>query len=96
MRWLRRLWWRVCDWRYDRRGYGYCREVTYPPIGTWYYVDPICGSDDNDGLSPESAFKSAAAAIAHCTAGKNDATMFISGAAAEELFFTADYWESEA
>lgn len=47
--------------------------------GNVYFVDPTNGSDNNDGLTPESAKAKVASAYALTTANQNDVVLFIGG-----------------
>ena len=46
--------------------------------GNVYFVKPRTGADGNDGLSPATALKTCAAALAKCTAKQNDVVYLIS------------------
>ena len=48
-----------------------------PLTGTWYFVDPLNGSDGNDGLAPSSALQTLYQAHNYMTAGKNDVAYLI-------------------
>lgn len=54
---------------------------TLPDMGgIKVFLDPTNGSDGNDGLAPNRAFKTLASAYARLTANKNDAIYYIPGA----------------
>jgi hypothetical protein len=46
--------------------------------GTWFFVDPYLGDDDNDGLTISTAFKNLRTAYNACTTGVGDGIVFIS------------------
>ena len=48
-------------------------------IGKRYYLDPSNGNDGNNGLSPESAFKTLSYAYSKLTANQHDTLYYISG-----------------
>lgn len=49
------------------------KQSMLPPIrGTWFYVDPLSGSDSADGASAQTAFKTLSAAYAACTTNVGD------------------------
>jgi len=50
--------------------------------GVSYFVDPVLGSDGNDGLSIETAFASIAAGYAALTANQNDVLYYMAGSSA--------------
>ena len=45
--------------------FGLCIPVFASPSGTSYYIDAVSGNDENDGTSPEKAWKSATKANEH-------------------------------
>jgi hypothetical protein len=53
-----------------------------PLTGTWYFVDPVNGSDGNEGTSPDQAFATLYQAHASMTAGQNDVCLLIGNGAA--------------
>ncbi len=53
-----------------------------PFTGSYYFVDPVNGSDGNTGLSPSKAFQTLYKAHAVCTAGNNDVVYLIGNGAA--------------
>ena len=46
--------------------------------GTWFFVDPVAGSDSNDGLSVDTAFANIKAAYAACTSNVGDGIAVLS------------------
>jgi hypothetical protein len=56
-----------------------------PPGGNVYFLDPAHGSDNNDGRSVESAFKTLTAAYAALTANQNDILFYIAGSSSINL-----------
>lgn len=46
--------------------------------GTWYYVNPLTGADNNDGLSVLTALKTLSAAYAKCGDGTGDGIVLLS------------------
>lgn len=57
--------------------------VQFP--GTKWYLDPAAGSDDNDGLSAQTAFKTLPYAYAKLTANKNEILYLIGGTSSINL-----------
>jgi hypothetical protein len=50
--------------------------------GTWYWVDPANGNDNNSGLKPTEPLKLLSAAEEKCTSGKNDGVFMMGSATA--------------
>jgi hypothetical protein len=63
-------------------------------IGSRFYLDPTNGSDNNDGLSPFTAYKTMAVAYAALTANKNDTLYIIGGSSSVQV--TADFTWAKA
>ena len=61
-------------------------------LGTRWYLDPVNGSDTNDGLSAQTAFKTLPVAYAALTANKNE-VLFIVGGASSIVLSAAFTWE---
>jgi hypothetical protein len=59
--------------------------------GNKYYLDPVNGSDGNDGLSPKTAMKTLPAAYAMLTANQND-ILFVFGGASSINLLTNFKW----
>lgn len=65
------------------------------PYSQWYFVDPVNGSDNNNGRSFRWPLKTVAAAYALCTADQHDAVIMLSGDTADNpaatLTWAKDY-----
>jgi len=59
--------------------------VNFPTGGNTYYLDPANGSDDNDGLAINRAFKTLPVAYAKLTANQNDILYYLAGASSLSL-----------
>jgi hypothetical protein len=66
-------------------------DLLFRGIGNEYYLDPVNGSDSNNGLSSKTAFKSYAVAYAALTANQNDILYVIGGATAVVLSAAATW-----
>lgn len=55
--------------------------IPIPFTGTYFFVDPVNGSDGNEGTAPDNAFATLYQAHASMTAGKNDACILIGNGA---------------
>jgi hypothetical protein len=62
--------------------------------GKWLWVDPVNGSDSNDGKSPKTAMASVITAEDHLTANKNQGIFMIGGATADVLTATLTWDKS--
>ncbi len=56
--------------------------IPFGPNSKVFFVDPVNGDDDNNGLSPKYAFAGIEEALDNCTSGNNDVILFIGGATA--------------
>lgn len=59
--------------------------------GTWFFVDPLIGSDDNDGLTVYTPFASLTAAYTACTDGAGDGIAFLSATSGSTTYSDALY-----
>jgi hypothetical protein len=53
--------------------------------GTFYYVDPANGNDNNSGLRPDEAFAGLEAGEDACTANKHDTVVYLAGSSGNNL-----------
>ncbi len=60
--------------------------------GVWRYVDPANGNDNNNGLAPDLAFATLAAAEDACIANQHDTVVYIAGSSGNTLQ-TALTWD---
>ena len=60
-------------------------------LGTKWYLDPVNGQDTNDGLSPQTAFRTLPVAYAALTANKNE-ILFVIGGASSLVLSSAFTW----
>jgi hypothetical protein len=60
-------------------------------IGKKWFLDPVNGNDSNDGLSPETAFKTLPIAYAALTTNENE-TLYVIGGASSLALSTAFEW----
>jgi hypothetical protein len=67
--------------------------------GNVFFVKPITGSDGNDGLTPETAFKTVYYAHSRCTASQNDTVILLAesntAASTTDYFTTTVTWSKD-
>ncbi len=59
--------------------------MQFPTAGKTYWLDPTNGSDDNNGLSVNAAFKTLPVAYAALTANQNDVLYYLAGSSSISL-----------
>lgn len=72
----------VADGLYQFGGMPVTPGVPVPFTGKYFFVDPVNGTDGNDGRSPGRAFATLYAAINAATSGNNDVVVLIGNGAA--------------
>lgn len=60
-------------------------QIPFSRDAKYYFVDPARGSDDNSGLSPETALAGIEAAEAKCVANQHDTVIYIAGSSGVNL-----------